>query len=78
MARISVSLPDDLADELARVARDDGTTPDELVGEAVERLIQARHAAQGLPIPPYARRLGPLIDTGEEDGAGDEPPVPST
>lgn len=54
---ITVSLPEDLATELASMACGAQTTQEALVVTAVRRLVQLRGAPT---IPRYARRLGPI------------------
>jgi hypothetical protein len=58
MAKITVSLDDDLMLELAELARNEGTTELELIHEGIERLLHSR--LTGPEIPRFARRLGPL------------------
>lgn len=58
MADITVSLDDDLAVELAHMAREERTTEADLVREGIERLLHSR--LTGPSIPRFARRIGPL------------------
>jgi predicted transcriptional regulator len=57
MARIALSLDDDIVRELAQLAHEAQVSQEALAREAIERLLQARHAP---PVPRFARRLGPL------------------
>lgn len=58
MAKITISLDDDLMVELTQLARDEHTTEADLVREGIERLLHSR--LTGPSIPRFARRLGPL------------------
>ncbi len=58
MTRIAISLEDDVVRELAELAKEAQMSEEALAREAIERLLQARHAPA---IPPFARRLGPLV-----------------
>ena len=58
MTKLAISLDDDLARELAELAREAQLSEEELAREAVENLLQAHH---GPAIPRFARRLGPLV-----------------
>jgi hypothetical protein len=69
MATITISLDDQLMQELARMARDEGTTEAELAGKWIERPLRSRLA--GLETPLLARRLGPLA-LPEDDRAHNE------
>jgi predicted transcriptional regulator len=57
MARIALSLDDDIVRELAQLAHEAQVSQEALAREAIEGLLQARHAP---PVPRFARRLGPL------------------
>jgi predicted transcriptional regulator len=57
MAKIALSLDDDVVRELAQLAHEAQVSEEALAREAIERLLQARHAP---PVPRFARRLGPL------------------
>ena len=61
MTKIAISLDDEVARELAELAREAQLSEERLVREAVERLVQAQH---GAAIPRFARRLGPLVIQG--------------
>ena len=61
MTKIAISLDDEVARELAELAREAQLSEERLVREAVERLVQAHH---GAAIPRFARRLGPLAIQG--------------
>jgi predicted transcriptional regulator len=58
MTKIAISLEDEVARELAQLAREAQLSEEALVREAIERLVQSHHAPA---IPPFARRLGPLV-----------------
>ena len=58
VAKITLSLDDDLMAELSQLARDEHTTAADLVREGIERLLHSR--LTGPSIPRFARRLGPL------------------
>lgn len=58
VAKITISLDDDLMDELTQLARDEHTSEADLVREGIERLLHSR--LTGSIIPRFARRLGPL------------------
>jgi predicted transcriptional regulator len=61
MTTIAISLDDRVVRELAQLAREAQLSEEALVREAIERLVQSRHAPA---IPPFARRLGPLVSEG--------------
>ena len=61
MTKIAISLDDEVVRVLAQLARDAQISEEALVREAIERLVQTRHAPA---IPPFARRLGPLVSQG--------------
>jgi hypothetical protein len=69
MATITISLDDQLMQELARMARDEGVTAAELAGKWIERSLRSRPA--GLETPLLAHRLGPLAFP-EDDRAHSE------
>jgi hypothetical protein len=76
MTSITITLDDDLAVELADVARREGVTMEDLVREGLERL---RHSRLGPGVPQFARRLGPLTVTADDaavDPIGPNPPSP--
>ena len=57
MTKIAISLDDEVARELAELARKAQLSEEALAREAVEQLVQSHHAPA---VPRYARRLGPL------------------
>lgn len=59
MTSIAISLDDDVARELAELARKAQLSEEALAREAVEQLVQSHHAPA---TPRYARRLGPLAN----------------
>ena len=61
MTKIAISLDDQVVRELAQLAREAQLSEAALVRQAIEQLVQARHAPA---IPPFARRLGPLVSQG--------------
>lgn len=61
MTKIAISLEDEVVRELAELAREAQLSEEALVREAIERLVKSRHAPA---IPPFARRLGPLVIQG--------------
>jgi predicted transcriptional regulator len=61
MTKIAISLEDEVVRELAQLAREEQLSEDALVREAVERLVQSRHAPA---VPRFARRVGPLVIQG--------------
>lgn len=61
MPDITISLDDELMDELQDMARESHTTQDELVREGIRQLLQFHHGPVG--IPRFARRLGPFTHT---------------
>ena len=73
MAEFVVSLGDDQLAELAQLAREARVTEEEIVREAIDRLLQSH---RGPGTPPFARRLGPLAIPKHEpstDAAGELP-----
>jgi predicted transcriptional regulator len=58
MTKIAISLEDDVVRELARLAKEAQMSEEALAREAIERLVQSHRAPA---IPPFARRLGPLV-----------------
>ncbi len=63
MTKLAISLDDEVARELAELAREARLSEEALAREAVENLLQAHH---GPAIPRYARRLGPLAIRGDD------------
>jgi hypothetical protein len=61
MTRIAISLDDERAGQLARIAQQAKLSEEDLVRSAVEQLLQAERAPR---VPRYARRLGPLAARG--------------
>jgi hypothetical protein len=62
VARITINVPDDLERELTEAAREQGTTEADLILKAVEQLLRFRRATATVPIPFFARRVGPLAE----------------
>lgn len=70
MPDITISLDDELMDELQDMARESHTTQDELVREGIRQLLQFHHGPVG--IPRFARRLGPFdYGDGKSSEAGE-------
>ena len=65
VAKITISLDDDLMVKLTQLARDEQTTEADLVREGIERLLHSRLTGPG--IPRFARRLGPLAIPEQHD-----------
>ncbi len=61
MTKLAISLDDDVARELAELAREAHLSEEALAREAVENMLQAHH---GPAVPRFARRLGPLVTKG--------------
>jgi hypothetical protein len=57
---MTIHLPDELERELTEAAREEGKTETDLILEAVEQLLRFRRATAKVPIPFFARRMGPL------------------
>jgi hypothetical protein len=58
MAKLMVSLDDDQMVELGELARESKVSENDVVREAIDRLLQAH---RGPGTPRFARRLGPLV-----------------
>ncbi|HEX9096402.1 MAG TPA: ribbon-helix-helix protein, CopG family [Candidatus Dormibacteraeota bacterium] len=63
MAKLTISLDDDQMLELGKLARESGVSENDVVREAIDRLLQSY---RGPGTPRFARRLGPLV-IGEHD-----------
>ena len=57
MAKLTISLDDDQMVELGKLARESGVSENDVVREAIDRLLQSH---RGPGTPRFARRLGPL------------------
>ncbi|MBY8343152.1 ribbon-helix-helix domain-containing protein [Streptomyces spinosirectus] len=57
---MTVHLPAELETRLAEAARADGKTETDLIVEAVEQFLGFRRATADVPVPRFARRVGPL------------------
>ena len=57
MAKLTVSLDDAQMVELGKLARESGVSENDVVREAIDRLLQSH---RGPGTPRFARRLGPL------------------
>ncbi|MEV0186363.1 hypothetical protein AB0I54_45180 [Streptomyces sp. NPDC050625] len=57
---MTVHLPVELETRLAEAARADGKTENDLIVDAVEQFLGFRHATADVPVPRFARRVGPL------------------
>jgi hypothetical protein len=77
MARITINLPDGLERELTEAAREQGKTEADLILEAIERLLRFRRATAAVPIPFFARRVGPLAEPAKPSAGSDVALAPS-
>jgi hypothetical protein len=72
MATITISLDDKLRSELADMAREAGTSEDELIRSSIKQLLEFHRGPAG--IPRFARRLGPLaLPEGQHPAKGESP-----
>ena len=76
VAKLTVSLDDDEMVELGKLARESGVSENDVVREAIDRLLQSH---RGPGTPRFARRLGPLAIVEHDPLAtdiGNDPPTP--
>jgi len=76
VAKLTVSLDDDQMVELGKLARESGVSENDVVREAIDRLLQSH---RGPGTPRFARRLGPLAIVEHDPLAtdiGNDPPTP--
>jgi Ribbon-helix-helix protein, copG family len=73
VAKLTISLDDDQMLELGKLARESGVSENDVVREAIDRLLQSH---RGPGTPRFARRLGPLViaehDRPATDTGGDK------
>ncbi|MFF4509355.1 hypothetical protein [Streptomyces sp. NPDC001401] len=62
---MTVHLPAELEIRLAEAARADGKTETDLIVEAVEQFLDFRRATADVPVPRFARRMGPLAPSAQ-------------
>ena len=76
VAKLTVSLDDDEMVKLGKLARESGVSENDVVREAIDRLLQSH---RGPGTPRFARRLGPLAIVEHDPLAtdiGNDPPTP--
>jgi hypothetical protein len=74
VAKLTVSLDDDQMVELGELARESRVSENDVVREAIDRLLQAH---RGPGTPRFARRLGPLAIKQHDPSAADISSDPS-
>jgi hypothetical protein len=68
VAKLTISLDDDQMVELGKLARESGVSENDVVREAIDRLLQSH---RGPGTPRFARRLGPLVIVERDPSAAD-------
>jgi metal-responsive CopG/Arc/MetJ family transcriptional regulator len=66
---MTIDMPEELVLKLTEAAREEGKTESDLILEAVQQLLHLRRATANVPIPRFARRVGPLAYPAEGSAA---------